>query len=99
MSIKLFLLYVRTGLDPAGPLFEGKDWNCGLNPNSASYVDVMHTNGETNIVMHLGTMKILGHADFYPNGGGRQPQCTLDPLRDPAQEAVGYPTMPSNYAD
>jgi len=70
-----------TGLDPAGPLFENRDWTVGLNPNCADLVDVLHTNGEPGVVLNLGTMKVLGHVDFYPNGGGRQPDCLLDPLR------------------
>jgi hypothetical protein len=70
-----------TGLDPAGPLFENRDWLAGLNPSSADLVDVLHTNGEPGVVLNLGTMKVLGHVDFYPNGGGRQPECLLDPLK------------------
>jgi len=70
-----------TGLDPAGPLFENRDWMAGLNPSSADLVDVMHTNGVAGIVLNLGTMKILGHVDFFPNGGGRQPDCLLDPFK------------------
>jgi len=69
------------GLDPAGPLFENRDWMAGLNPSSADLVDVIHTNGVAGVVLNLGTMKILGHVDFYPNGGGRQPECLLDPLK------------------
>ncbi len=67
-------------MDPAGPLFEGKDWEIGLNPSCADFVDVMHTHGEPNVILNLGTMKVLGHVDFYPNGGGTQPGCILDPL-------------------
>lgn len=70
-----------TGLDPAGPLFENRESTAGLNPNCANLVDVLHTNGEPGIVLNLGTMKVLGHADFYPNGGGRQPGCILDPFK------------------
>jgi pancreatic lipase-related protein 1/phosphatidic acid-selective phospholipase A1 len=77
-----------TGMDPAGPLFENRDWTCGLNPSCADLVDVMHTNGEPGVVLNLGTMKVLGHVDFYPNGGGRQPECILDPLKtSPEQKA------------
>ena len=67
-------------MDPAGPWFEGRDdIAVGLNPSSADYVDVIHTNGIPGIILNLGTMRVLGHADFYPHGGDRQPGCILDP--------------------
>lgn len=86
------------GMDPAGPLFENRDWTCGLNPSCADLVDVLHTNGEPGVVLNLGTMKVLGHIDFYPNGGGRQPDCLLDPfvganangVRRGVQDGEGY---------
>lgn len=74
---------VPPGLDPAGPWFEGRDdWGVGLNPTCADYVDVMHTNGLPGIILNLGTMRVLGHADFYPNGADRQPGCILDPRKE-----------------
>jgi hypothetical protein len=70
-----------TGMDPAGPWFEGKDSpEVGLWKTDAVLVDVMHTNGEAGIILNLGTMKPLGHIDFYPAGGGTQPGCILDPF-------------------
>jgi pancreatic triacylglycerol lipase len=73
-----------TGMDPAGPWFEGKDHpDIGLDPSDATLVDVMHTNGEAGIILNLGTMKPLGHMDFYPNGGGTQPGCIFDPWTKP----------------
>lgn len=71
-----------TGLDPAGPWFENEDRSIGLNPEAASYVDVIHTHGLAHMtaVFNLGTLKPMGHADFYPNGGDRQPGCYLDPI-------------------
>ena len=67
-------------MDPAGPLFEDHDWTIGLNPNAADFVDIMHTHGERSLILNLGTMKILGHVDFYPDGGDDQPGCILDPV-------------------
>ncbi|ESO12282.1 hypothetical protein HELRODRAFT_105263 [Helobdella robusta] len=59
-----------TGLDPAGPYFEGaSNVTVGVNPSSADFVDIIHTD---NV---LGTTKSLGHLDFYPNGGKQQPGC------------------------
>ena len=70
-------------MDPAGPFFEGReDMRVGLNPNSADFVDVIHTNGVAGIVLNLGTLRVLGHADFYPHGGRRQPGCVLDPRNE-----------------
>jgi len=63
-----------TGLDPAGPLFTKRDKLVRLNPDAAVYVDVIHTDG-TAIFLALGLMDRVGHADFYPNGGQKQPGC------------------------
>ncbi|XP_071493847.1 pancreatic lipase-related protein 2-like [Diadema antillarum] len=70
-----------TGLDPAGPYYrdEGFDFRyngpqCRLDKTDALFVDVLHTDG--NDITGLGQMLELGHQDFYPNGGRRQPGCT-----------------------
>jgi len=58
-----------TGMDPAGPLFEGQsDKTIGLNPTSAVFVDILHTDGD-----QYGTKRDIGHIDFYPTGGTGQP--------------------------
>lgn len=63
-----------TGLDPAGPLFEGRDPVQRLDPSDAAFVDVVHTDGG-----QLGYMAPLGHADFYPDGGRHaMPGCGKD---------------------
>nr|XP_020760313.1 lipase member I isoform X2 [Odocoileus virginianus texanus] len=59
-----------TGLDPAGPQFSGKPANGRLDYTDANFVDVIHT--DTN---GLGIKQPLGHIDFYPNGGKKQPGC------------------------
>jgi pimeloyl-ACP methyl ester carboxylesterase len=59
-----------TGLDPAGPWFQGnEDKTCGINPTSGSFVDIIHTD------LQLGALRDLGHIDFYPGGGSSQPGC------------------------
>lgn len=61
-----------TGLDPAGPGFEFANLQKkGLKKTYALFVDVIHTSrGSTGIY------NSLGHADFFPNGGGvPQPGC------------------------
>jgi hypothetical protein len=64
-----------TGMDPAGPLYENYPNNAGLYTDCASFVDVIHTNGQNGIPMNYGTNKPMGHMDFYPAAGGRQPGC------------------------
>jgi len=62
-----------TGLDPAGPGFESC-WSsliC-INKNSGACVENIHTEGSGG---HQGTIKPMGHIDFYPNGGKNQPGC------------------------
>ena len=57
-------------MDPAGPWFEGiPDKTVGLNPTSARFVDIIHTDHT------YGTERDIGHIDFYPNAGDNQPSC------------------------
>lgn len=69
-----------TGLDPAGPMFETEDYAVGLNANCSDFVDVIHSHGvgKLSIVGNVGTLKPMGHVDFYPNAGAWQPGCKLD---------------------
>ncbi|XP_055956170.1 pancreatic lipase-related protein 2-like [Patella vulgata] len=64
-----------TGLDPAGLSFERYDIKVRLDPSDATYVDVIHTDGETLFQLAFGLAKAIGDADFYPNGGRNQPGC------------------------
>lgn len=61
------------GLDPAAPLVSISDKDYCLDSSDADYVQVIHTNGA-----FLGLSTSLGHADYYPNGGKKQPGCGLD---------------------
>ncbi|XP_032669421.1 pancreatic lipase-related protein 2-like [Odontomachus brunneus] len=60
-------------LDPAGPMFSGKEPGYRVDKTDARRVQVIHTNAGT-----LGMQEAIGTADFYPNGGKRQPGCKLD---------------------
>ena len=51
--------------------------NCGLTPNDADWVDVIHSGGQRSDIIDLGTMRAMGDVDFYPNDGGQQPGCDL----------------------
>jgi Lipase len=62
-----------TGLDPAGVIFAKRGASSGLNPSCADLVDALHTDGLG--ILNYGTLKTVGHVDFYPNGGGKQPKC------------------------
>ncbi|XP_069801745.1 lipase member I [Dendropsophus ebraccatus] len=59
-----------TGLDPAGPLFNGKPPEDRLHYSDAQFVDVVHSDIDA-----LGYREALGNIDFYPNGGTDQPGC------------------------
>ncbi|XP_007933105.1 lipase member I [Orycteropus afer afer] len=59
-----------TGLDPAGPKFSGKPSYGRLDYTDAAFVDVIHSDADG-----LGIKEPLGHIDFYPNGGKKQPGC------------------------
>ncbi|CAL8126698.1 unnamed protein product [Orchesella dallaii] len=76
-----------TGLDPAGP-FYAKPYNYNpkrrLDKADARFVDVIHVDGGnffSRQEAHLGTKEAIGHVDFYPAGGSRQPSC---PPKTPA---------------
>uniref|UniRef100_A0A6M2E0G1 Putative pancreatic lipase-like enzyme n=1 Tax=Xenopsylla cheopis TaxID=163159 RepID=A0A6M2E0G1_XENCH len=66
-------IHTVIGLDPASPLFSLEKEEERISTDSGHYVEIIHTNGGT-----LAFSNPLGHADFYPNGGMKQPGCGLD---------------------
>jgi hypothetical protein len=60
-------------LDPAGPNFDRPSVG-RLNPESADFVTVIHS-AARGLSLNLGIIQPSGHVDFYPNGGGNQPDC------------------------
>ncbi|XP_043077336.1 lipase member H [Puntigrus tetrazona] len=59
-----------TALDPAGPEFNGRPPSERLDPTDAQFVEVLHTDMDA-----LGYRDLLGHIDYYANGGADQPGC------------------------
>ncbi|XP_034474761.1 phospholipase A1 member A [Drosophila innubila] len=59
-----------TALDPTIFFYAGANNSRDLDTSDAHFVDVMHTGAGI-----LGQWHSSGHADFYVNGGTRQPAC------------------------
>lgn len=64
-----------TGLDAASPLFEKYGDGVHLSKNDADFVDVVHTNADLLLYGGVGIGESIGHVDYFPNGGKRQPGC------------------------
>ncbi|XP_046630612.1 pancreatic lipase-related protein 2-like [Daphnia pulicaria] len=70
-----------TGLDPAEPYFAEMPSHVRLDPTDAKFVDAIHTDTRTILLLGYGMLEPVGHLDFYPNGGRDQPGC--DPVNIP----------------
>ncbi|XP_067127189.1 pancreatic triacylglycerol lipase-like [Centruroides vittatus] len=73
-----------TGLDPSGSGFKTYPPEFRLDNTDATFVDVIHTNGE-EYFRGYGLPQAIGNFDFYPNGGVNQPGC-LDKIVDAASK-------------
>ncbi|CAH0561779.1 unnamed protein product [Brassicogethes aeneus] len=61
------------GLDPAYPLVIYDHLDARLDTTDGEFVQVIHT-----CAGFLGMKKVVGHVDYFPNGGSAQPGCFLD---------------------
>ncbi|XP_040290635.1 pancreatic triacylglycerol lipase-like [Bufo bufo] len=65
-----------SGLDPAEPYFQNTPIEVRLDPSDATLVDVIHTDsGPLVPTLGFGMSQIVGHLDFFPNGGVHMPGC------------------------
>ncbi|GFQ66492.1 pancreatic triacylglycerol lipase [Trichonephila clavata] len=68
-----------TGCDPAEPYFENMPTTVRLDPTDATFVDVIHSDAASKIrFIGFGMNQLVGHVDFFPNNGRRQPGCTKE---------------------
>ena len=83
------------GLDPAGPEFYDGDYDnkYRLDSTDADYVDIIHTNGGLLASGHLSSLTPMGHVDYYPNGGSRQPGCSIPALSNIESHFTGISFM------
>ncbi|XP_069316802.1 inactive pancreatic lipase-related protein 1 [Eulemur rufifrons] len=70
-----------TGLDPVEASFEGTAEEVRLDPSDAAFVDVIHTDSAPLIpFLGFGLNQLVGHLDFFPNGGENMPGCKKNAL-------------------
>ncbi|XP_073537712.1 pancreatic lipase-related protein 2-like [Phyllobates terribilis] len=74
-----------SGLDPAGPYFAHTPPEVRLDSSDAVLVDIIHTDGPPTIdkfgLGGFGMSQLVGHLDFFANGGKEQPGCAKSYLR------------------
>ncbi|XP_075071210.1 pancreatic triacylglycerol lipase-like [Mixophyes fleayi] len=65
-----------TGLDPAEPYFQNTPTEVRLDLSDAALVDVIHTDAGPFLPnLGFGMSQVIGHLDFFPNGGVQMPGC------------------------
>lgn len=77
-----------SGLDPAEPLFGHTQPIVRLDRTDARYVDIIHSDAMPFTSGGLGMTEVIGHVDFFPNGGFNQPGCD-QPMEDYIEQEKG----------
>lgn len=77
-SVRQGRIGYMVGLDPAGPLFSTRNPEGRIDAGDANYVECIHTNGPTLLIIGLGLGGPICDADYFPNGGESQPGCLLN---------------------
>ena len=72
-------------MDPALPLFALSHPDGRISSDDANNVEIIHSAG-----FIPGDPKILGHFDFYPNGGLTQPGCPNNLRGAPCSHSKAY---------
>ncbi|KFM59547.1 Pancreatic triacylglycerol lipase, partial [Stegodyphus mimosarum] len=70
-----------TGCDPAEPYFQNMPPSVRLDPTDADFVDVIHSDATDIMFIGFGMSHMVGHVDFYPNNGRKQPGCKTDKFK------------------
>lgn len=70
-----------TACDPAEPYFQNMPPTVRIDPTDADYVDVIHSDATTILLLGFGMSQVVGHADFFPNNGRKQPGCKVDKFK------------------
>ncbi|GAB0094042.1 pancreatic triacylglycerol lipase [Sergentomyia squamirostris] len=79
-----------TGMDPAEPLFHQVDPIVRLDRTDAKFVDIIHSDAKPFTSGGLGISQVIGHLDFFPNGGFNQPGCKEDMATYVEQEGGSF---------
>ncbi|KAM5132324.1 pancreatic triacylglycerol lipase-like [Mantella aurantiaca] len=78
-----------TGLDPAEPYFQDTPTEVRLDLTDAAFVDVIHTDaGSVLPDLGLGMSQVIGHMDFFPNGGVEMPECQQNKNSEITEEEI-----------
>ncbi|XP_077294596.1 phospholipase A1-like [Arctopsyche grandis] len=88
-AVKMGTVRRITGLDPAHTCAITSNNEYLLDKTDADFVDVIHTSATLLVKFGFGTRSAIGHVDFYPNGGEKQPEC-YERKRNPLSRFIPF---------